>query len=123
MPKIYFEDTGILNMLKNSKINSQIDGVLFENSSFNYLSRYFRVQNIHFWRTAAKQEIDFIINDNNKIIPIEVKLSYQEKMIKNLFYFGDKYKISSLYCLAYNQMSNGNEKVKQLYPWEVMKIV
>ena len=123
MPKIYFEDTGILNMLKNSKINSQIDGVLFENASFNYLSRYFRVQNIHFWRTAAKQEIDFIINDNNKIIPIEVKLSYQEKMIKNLFYFGDKYKISSLYCLAYNQMSNGNEKVKQLYPWEVMKIV
>lgn len=123
MPKIYFEDTGILNMLKNSKINPQIDGSLFENSAYNCLSRYFDIQNIHFWRTAAKQEIDFIINNKNNIIPIEVKLSYQEKMIKNLFYFGNKYKIYNLYCLTYNPLSSGNEKVKQLYPWETMKIV
>ena len=123
MPKIYFEDTGILNMLKNSKISPRIDGVLFENSAYNCLSRYFDIQNIHFWRTAAKQEIDFIINDKNNIIPIEVKLSYQEKMIKNLFYFGNKYKIYNLYCLTHNQMLGGNEKVKQLYPWETMKIV
>lgn len=123
MPKIYFEDTGILNMLKNNKINLQIDGAMFENSVYNYLSRSFAVKNIHFWRTAANQEIDFIINDKNKIIPIEVKLSYQEKTIKNLFYFGEKYNVSNLYCLVYNQNLDGNKKIKQLYPWEIMKIV
>jgi len=124
MPKLYFEDLGILNILRNKKISSDFDGSFFENSVYAYLRRRFNVKDINFWRTKSKQEIDFII-DNQKIIPMEVKLNYNDRLIKNLFYFSEKYHIDDLYCITFNKKEENskNKNVKQLYPWEIEKLV
>jgi hypothetical protein len=120
MPKVYFEDSGILNILKNKKISSEFDGVFFENSIYNYLRKEFNVRDIYFWRTQNKQEIDFIVKQQQKYIPIEVKLNYNAKFIKNLSYFRKTYKIKKLYCVAYNKKEDKkNNNISQLYPWEI----
>ncbi len=119
MPKIYFEDLGILNILKNKKLSTEFDGNFFENSVYTYLRRKFNVDDLNFWRTKSKQEVDFIIN-NKKPIPMEVKLSYNDKLMKNLISFGKKYKIDKLNCIVYNKKKNSKHKnIKQLYPWEI----
>jgi len=122
MPKIYFEDLGILNILRNKKISSEFDGNFFENAVYAYLRRKFNIRDINFWRTKSKQEIDFII-DNKRIVPIEVKLNYNDRLIKNLFYFSKKYHIDDLYCITYNKketsLKSKKKNVKQLYPWEI----
>jgi len=75
MPKIYFIDPG----LRNSSINSfksleirEDRGALLENYVFSALTKK-KKENLHFWRTKDKSEVDFIIENSEEIIPLEVK--------------------------------------------------
>lgn len=121
MPKIYFEDLGILNLLRNKKLVGEIDGNIFENSIYVYLRRRFNVGDIFFWRTIGKQEVDFIIN-GDKIIPAEVKLSYQDKLMKNLTFFSKQYKTENSYCVTMNKKASKFSNIRQIYPWEIERI-
>ncbi len=118
MPKIYFEDLGILNILKNKELSDEFSGNFFENSIYSYLRRKFNAQNINFWRTAAKQEVDFIINLKN-LIPMEVKLNYNDRTVKNLIYFSEKYDAKNIFCVTLNKKDSKYKNIKQLYPWEI----
>jgi hypothetical protein len=121
MPKIYFEDLGILNILQNKKLISEFDGSFFENACWAYLRREFKAQDIHFWRTQAKQEVDFVI-ERQELIPLEVKISYNDRLVKNLLYFGRKYNIKNLYCITLEKKKQVRYKnIKQIYPWEINK--
>ncbi len=75
MPKIYFNDTGIRNVLLDSfqVLNARPDkGALVENAIFNQLQ--YLEKPIKFWRTKTKIKVDFIISAaGERIIPIEVK--------------------------------------------------
>jgi len=120
MSKVYFEDLGILNYLNYGEINSLISGNLFENSIYCYLRRLIDKNSLYFWRTMLKQDIDFIIAEK-KIIPIEVKLSYRDKNMKNLLYFMEKYHLESSYCATLNKKEQVKYKnIQQLYPWEIL---
>ncbi|MFH1232840.1 MAG: ATP-binding protein [Patescibacteria group bacterium] len=121
MPKIYFEDTGILNLLRNKKLNNEMDGNTFENSIYTYLRREFNINNIYFWRTIAKQEVDFIINNEN-IVPAEVKITYQDKLMKNLTFFSKQYQTKNSYCITINKKESKHGNIQQIYPWEIEKI-
>ena len=77
MPKIYLLDTGIANF--SSGNFGQIDyrsnlGSFIENfvlcEIIKYKPIYFQV---YFWRTKVGAEIDFILEGNNELIPVEVK--------------------------------------------------
>jgi len=122
MPMVYFEDLGILNILRNKELSNKIDGHIFENSIYNYLRRKTKTSNIYFWRTINKQEIDFIIKQKD-IIPLEAKYSYRDKFMKNLLYFTKNYNIYNSYCVT---MKKGNSKLKnitQIYPWEIEGLI
>jgi predicted AAA+ superfamily ATPase len=80
-PKVYFLDTGLRNIIANS-FNSEVDGKLFENYVLSELIKLDLAQNIKYWRTKAKAEVDFIIENNEEIIPIEVKLQAEPNKIK-----------------------------------------
>ncbi len=67
-PKIYFIDYGFRNYLL-SRFNNLEYGQLYENFVYNQLMRDHIVK---FWRTTAKTEVDFIVNEE---IPIEAKSS------------------------------------------------
>ena len=83
-PKIYFLDTGVLSYLLDLSDPEQVmqgmhGGPLFETAVLGQLVRLFAHRGekprIYFWRTADGHEVDFIIEDGNQLIPIEVKLT------------------------------------------------
>ena len=125
MPKVFLEDTGIANILANKTFVNVLNGELFENSVFANLRRNIEVDDIYFWRTNKGQEVDFIVDDahrynSKKIMPIEVKLSYNPKMMKNLIYFGAKYRTENLFCVTLDKRNNDrNKNIIQIYPWEI----
>jgi len=79
-PVVYFYDNGMRNFALNLFGSlEQIDqtGFVFENFVANRLfekNRY-TSKGVHFWRTLDKAEVDFVINEGDKILPIEVKYS------------------------------------------------
>jgi predicted AAA+ superfamily ATPase len=74
-PKIYFIDHGLRNYAINNFNVVEFrgdDGELAENFVLNELSFFTRDKFfINFWRTTAKAEVDFVLNNVNEVIPIE----------------------------------------------------
>lgn len=116
MPKVFFEDAGILNLLRNKRLNDIIEGQLFENSIYTMLRRKYPADNIFFWRTASKQEVDFIISGEN-ILAREVKLGAQVKTPSGLTSFKAKYKNTDTGIITLAKNKSLSEK--QFYPWEL----
>ena len=77
MPKIFFGDTGLRNALLKSfqELALRPDaGALVENAVFNNLQKNSPLlEEIHFWRTQSQNEVDFVLQQNNEALPIEVK--------------------------------------------------
>lgn len=81
-PKLYFHDSGLAAWLLNIHDEDQLcihpaRGPLFENWVLSeYLKECFnsgRESNLYFWRDNTGNEIDIIIDQGDKLIPIEVK--------------------------------------------------
>ena len=110
MPKTYFNDMGLRNILINnfSEIKLRTDkGELFENYVYIRLTELYEQENIRFWRTTDQNEVDFIILEpNSKIKAYEVK--YNPKTIKYSKYnkFNQKYKNARLEFVSYLQTNN-----------------
>ena len=98
-PKIFFVDTGIRNTL--SKTFSEPDGALFENYVFTELLKIgFSPK---YWRTKSKAEVDFIIEKDGEIIPIEAKLSSEhQKIEKSLHSFIQSYTPKRAFIVSYH---------------------
>jgi len=89
-PKLYFVDTGLRNIIaKNFDVN--LYGKLFENYVLTELLKMgFSPK---YWRTKTKTEVDFIIEKENNIIPIEVKIQADiGKIERSLRSFIETYK-------------------------------
>ncbi len=77
-PVFYFNDLGFrnyaINLMGNLNLTEQY-GFVFQNFVYLLLKNYIRWQNwtIHYWRTTDKAEVDFVINKNTSLLPIEVK--------------------------------------------------
>jgi len=69
MPKVYFSDNGLRNVLVNNfnKLSDREDkGQLLENYVFNRLRKLYDADNLHYWRTADSNEVDFIVEQGIK---------------------------------------------------------
>ena len=76
-PKVYFIDMGFRNHILHNfnALDLRPDkGKIVENSIFTQL-KISEVSSLKYWRTLAKAEVDFIIEVNGKLVPIEVKYS------------------------------------------------
>ena len=76
MPKIYLFDLGIRNQILNNFTgmdNRSDNGNLFENFVYLELKQNISQENIYFYRTIHKAEIDFIFEKNGVVYPLEVK--------------------------------------------------
>ncbi len=103
MPKIYFYDLGFRNsLLKNfENINTRLDKwAYFENIVWREFLFKFWLENIKFWRTQAKNEVDFIIDE---------KKAYEVKFSKNLIkeskykLFREKYRDFNLEFVVFDE--------------------
>jgi len=77
-PKIYFIDNGIRNSLLNafsSDIFLRTDkGALMENWVFSEIYKRLPLTSvIHFWRSKAGAEVDFVVEQSGRIMGLEVK--------------------------------------------------
>lgn len=115
-PRIFFYDTGLLQMLWLKELPKEILGQVFETSIFAELVKKYGAQNIAYWRTTGKKEIDFILKIRNTQLPLEVKLNFAQFKPSSVNCFREKYNVRN-----YNLVGlYGKVKNKQyIYPWQV----
>ena len=76
-PKTYFVDTGLRNSIVNNFNRFEIRpdaGNLVENAVASYFYQH-RGEDLRYWRTLGHAEVDFILKQNDRILPVEVKYS------------------------------------------------
>jgi len=84
-PAVYFYDLGMRNfslgLFGNLSQTNQM-GFVFQNFVANRLHEniFNTSKNLNFWRTTDGAEVDFVLDDNNGILPVEVKYSKLKKM-------------------------------------------
>lgn len=76
MPKVFVHDTGILAYALHHAMPTDVtllEGNVIENIVYIELIKQSSDNVIHFYRTAAKAEIDFVVSTDDHVQPIEVK--------------------------------------------------
>lgn len=97
-PKLYFLDTGLLCYLlgigrPEDLINHNLRGFIFESLIISEYYKNFLNQKIipplYFWRDSQDHEVDLIIANGEKLIPIEIKSgeTFNKEFVEDLTYF------------------------------------
>ncbi|MGR3219666.1 MAG: ATP-binding protein [Candidatus Anammoxibacter sp.] len=124
MPKIFLEDTGIMNLLINGTFSTTISGELFETSVFSYLRKNINLENLHYWRTNRGQEIDFIVSRNRSITPVETKMRFTSSSMSSIRYFHCKYPDSKGVCVTLEfDTESVSKSINIVYPWELLNCI
>jgi predicted AAA+ superfamily ATPase len=123
MPKIYFEDSGILNYLKYNDIVEKVSGELFENCIYAELRKAVGLEALRYWRTQSKQEIDFVIDHKRQLFTLEVKKIYSGQKTTSLEYFSQKYPNSKSFIITLEKRREAKGNTSLLYPWEIFSII
>lgn len=119
MPKIFFYDTGILSMLCLKMLPMEITGNIFETSVFSELVKKYKKENVMFWRTQSKKELDFVVRDRFNIIPVEAKINNVAFSSSATRYFTEKYDIEQSYCISLYGDKSDAENVRFIRPWDI----
>lgn len=115
-PKVFFYDTGLLQMLWLRNLQKNILGNMFETSIFAELVKKYGTANLYYWRTKNQQEIDFILNIKNKLMPIEAKENFDKFNKSAIQVFCKKYNAKEYMVVIWK----GPKKDKNyIYPWEI----
>lgn len=118
-PKIFFYDTGLVQMLSNKELTQSRKGNLFENSVFVELVKNYGHQDLYYWRTKSESEIDFILNYKIKLIPIEVKYNFGQFRSTIIKRFCEKNNIQDYFVIGLE----GKQQTGYIYPWMVSGLV
>lgn len=117
-PKVFFYDTGIMNMLASGSLPSEISGAGFETSVFGELVKSAGRERVNYWRTQDKKEIDFVLARGETISPIEVKLNAASFNPTAINYFAEKYDVQHGYCVSMSGVYSGKPGTVHIRPWE-----
>ncbi|MEI6728899.1 MAG: DUF4143 domain-containing protein [bacterium] len=115
MPKVFFYDTGLVQMLTNRELTSSRKGNLFENSVFAELVKKYGATDLYYWRTKNQAEIDFVLNLKNQILPIEVKYNFKQFRDTVIQGFSQKYNTQEYKVTGLE----GDKPDHGVYPWSL----
>lgn len=115
-PKVFFYDSGLASLLWLKNFQETLLGSLFETAIFSLLVKKFSKEDIHYWRTKSKQEIDFIITKDNLVIPAEVKLNFERFNISPITSFTKKYKVKDYFVIS---LDGEKKNQHHIFPWEL----
>ncbi|HEY5469057.1 MAG TPA: ATP-binding protein [Bacteroidales bacterium] len=132
MPKIYFYDTGLACALLGIQNAEQLNyhplfGSLFENFVIGELLKFrynqAKTNNLYFWRDNTGHEIDLIIENMDKLYPVEIKSG---KTITDKFFEGILYwfKMSGEKSGAIVYAGESGQKRSnniEIFPWNNLK--
>ncbi len=105
--KIYMLDTGLLGAMLNvapaliiepTEIYSEYNGAFIENYVANQLINSGNTE-LFYWTSNSDAEVDFIIERNSKILPVEVKSGYQKNK-KSLISYAQKYEPEQIFRIS-----------------------
>ena len=115
LPKIYFYDSGLMQMLWLKGLQREIIGQAFETGVFSELVKKYERESVFYWRTKDKKEIDFILKVKGDLIPIEVKLNYEQFNPTAIRYFNEHYGIDNYRVVGLNGIPKDGRCV---HPWD-----
>ena len=105
-PKVYFIDTGLRNIIAGKfDFSNEEYGKLLE----NYLLNKLKEEKVNYWRTTAKAEVDFIINEKT---PVESKIT--PKITRSFRSFIETYKPKTAFLInmgLFEERKIGNTKI------------
>ena len=116
--KVYLHDVGLLAALLRipseliifpTEIFSEFNGAFIENFVAQEL-RYYKNEQLHYWTSKSDAEVDFVIESEKNIFPVEVK-SGLNRNIKSLRSYSDKYKPKTIFRLSPRNLLQNNEFV------------
>ncbi len=110
-------DDNIYSKLLNDKLDANL-GYLYENALAQIIKSNGRDLFYHYWYEKNNKhpyEVDFLISDKNKIIPIEVK-SGNTKSHKSLDLFVQKYSYIISRRILFSQKDISNDKMIEIKP-------
>jgi len=93
-PKVYFNDLGLRNYLLNDfrgARNRNDLGAIMENYAYNLLQNLDTTRKLKYWRTKSKAEVDFVIEKEQNIYPIEIKYVSKRAVGKSFWSFIEKF--------------------------------
>ena len=94
MPKVYMLDTGLRNCLLNNFQPLAIrpdKGDIWENIYFKMLADRYPMDDIHYWRTADQNEVDFVLPYIDQPFAVEAKYSETAVRISKYKRFQENY--------------------------------
>jgi len=115
-PKVFFYDTGLMQMLWLKELQKELIGEAFEISVFSELVKKYKKDDIYYWRTKNKKEIDFILKDKKNVVPFEVKLNFERFNSRVINYFNEKYNIKKGGVVGLDGELKNNS---YFYPWNL----
>jgi uncharacterized protein len=120
-PKIFFYDTGLMQMLWLKRLQKEILGPVFETSIFTELVKRYGPDKIHYWRTQDKKEIDFVVKLPDILLPMETKLHFPRAIPAVLNTFVTAYPSTSNSVPGYRLVGLEGEPVEQgmIFPWQL----
>ncbi len=108
--KVYWLDNGLRNYLigdLSSSLSRTDIGILLENAVFNgIIKRKKELNNLFYWRTKDKTEVDFVYKKDTQIIPIETKV--QARSHRGLMSFMERYNIKNGYIAHLGDFKENN---------------
>ena len=105
--KIYLLDSGLLGAMLDissrliptpTKLFSEYNGAFIENFVASELTAAGR-DRLYYWTAKSSAEVDFILQNEDEIIPLEVKSGFNRNK-KSLRTYGEKYKPQYLYRIS-----------------------
>lgn len=118
MPKIYFLDLGLRNFLVSDFQMPEMrkdKGAILENVVFRHLLEKYPLDEIKFWRTIQKNEVDFVVARE----ALEVKANPRQFRESNYKVFRQNYPKITLSLVSLNSEIESIGPCKVLEPWEV----
>lgn len=119
MPKVFFMDLGLRNFFVDKFTTFMVRddrGALLENATFRQLLEAYGVEEIRFWRTIGKHEVDFVVREE---AAFEVKTNPRAVNVRPLKVFMAQYPAIPLTIISfdYEATTVGPFPVREV--WEV----
>ena len=116
LPKIFFYDTGIMQMLWLKGLQKELIGSVFETGIFAELVKRHDKDSVYYWRTKDRKEIYFIVRIKKDVLPVEVTLNFVQFRPTAVNYFTEQYGLKKYKVIGFI----GKPKNKfQAYPREI----
>jgi len=119
MPKAYFMDLGLRNfLLKDFKpfIGRTDNGQILENVVYKELLKNYEGEDVKFWRTVQKQEIDFVAGGK---FAYEVKVNPKKFKPGNFKTFASLYPEIKFFIVSFDKQDEAVVKIPIVEPWQI----